>query len=52
MKEKKNYFKGTLALKNPVMIDGKEVKEVTYDSNEIDGILFATAEAKKRQPQA
>ena len=48
MKEKKNYFKGTLALKNPVMIDGKEVKEVTYDSNEIDGILFATAEAKKK----
>ena len=47
-KDKKNYFKGTLPLKNPVMIDGKEVKEVTYDSNEIDGILFATAEAKKK----
>ena len=48
MKEKKNYFKGKLSLKNPVMIDGKEVKEMTYDSNEIDGILFATAEAKKK----
>ena len=48
MKEKKNYFKGTLALKNPVMIDGREVKEVTYDSNEIDGILFATAESKRK----
>lgn len=48
MKEKKNYFKGELSLKNPVMIDGKEVKEMTYDSNEIDGILFATAEAKKK----
>ena len=48
MKEKKNYSKGTLSLKNPVMIDGKEVKEMTYDSNEIDGILFATAEAKKK----
>lgn len=47
-KDKRNYFKGTLPLKNPVMIDGKEVKEVTYDSNEIDGILFATAEAKKK----
>ena len=47
-KDKRNYFKGTLALKNPVMIDGEEVKEVTYDSNEIDGILFATAEAKKK----
>lgn len=48
MKQKKNYFNGTLALRNPVMIDGKEVKEMTYDSNEIDGILFATAEAKKK----
>lgn len=48
MKEKKNYFKGKLSLKNPVMIDGKEIKEMTYDSNEIDGILFATAEAKKK----
>lgn len=48
MKEKKNKFEGTLALKNPIMIDGKEVKEVTYNSNEIDGILFATAEAKKK----
>lgn len=48
MKEKKNYFKGKLSLKNPVMIDGNEVKEMTYDSNEIDGILFATAEAKKK----
>lgn len=48
MKEKKNYFKGKLTLKNPVMIDGEEVEEVTYDSNEINGILFATAEAKKK----
>ena len=47
-KDKKNYFKGTLPLKNPVMIEGKEFKEVTYDSSEIDGILFATAEAKKK----
>ena len=38
----------TLELKNPIMIDGKEVTAVTYDSNEIDGILFATAEAKKK----
>lgn len=39
---------GTLVLKNPIKIDGKEVTEVTYNSNEIDGILFATAEAKKK----
>ena len=46
--EKKNPFKSKLALKNPIKIDGKEVKEVTYDSNEIDGILFATAESKRK----
>lgn len=38
----------TLELKNPIMIDGKEVTAVTYDSNEIDGVLFATAEARKK----
>ena len=38
----------TLKLKNPIMIDGKEVTEVTHDSNEIDGILFATAESKRK----
>ena len=38
----------TLVLKNPIKIDGKEVAEVTYDANEIDGLLFATAEAKRK----
>ncbi|MBO5968602.1 MAG: hypothetical protein J6S14_08910 [Clostridia bacterium] len=38
----------TLKLKNPIKIDGKPVTEVTYDANEIDGILFATAEAKRK----
>ena len=37
-----------LTLKNPIKIDGKEVTEVTYDTNEIDGVLFATAEAKRK----
>lgn len=37
-----------LVLKNPVKINGVEVTEVTYDANEIDGILFATAEAKRK----
>ena len=46
--KKENLTNGTLLLKNPIKIDGKEVTEVTYDSNEIDGILFATAEAKKK----
>lgn len=38
----------TLKLKNPIKIDGKNISEVTYDANEIDGILFATAEAKRK----
>lgn len=46
--KKENLTNGTLLLKNPIKIDGKEVTEVTYDSNEIDGILFATAEAKRK----
>lgn len=38
----------TLKLKNPIMINGKEISEMTYDVNEIDGVLFATAEAKRK----
>ena len=38
----------TLKLKNPIKIDGNVVTEVTYNADEIDGILFATAEAKKK----
>ena len=38
----------TLKLKNPIMINGQTVTEVTHDSNEIDGILFATAESKRK----
>lgn len=37
-----------LKLRNPIKIDGKDVAVLTYDANEIDGILFATAEAKKK----
>ena len=38
----------TLTLKNPIKIDGKDVKELTYDINEIDALLFAEADAKKK----
>lgn len=38
----------TLKLTNPIMINGVKVTEVTHDSNEIDGILFATAESKRK----
>lgn len=41
-------MKNTLKLKNPIKINGVDVTEVTYDANEIDGILFATAEAKRK----
>lgn len=38
----------TLKLRNPIMINGEKVAEVAYDTNEIDGILFATAESKRK----
>lgn len=41
-------MKEILKLKNPITINGNQVAEVTYDSNEIDGILFATAESKRK----
>lgn len=37
-----------LKLKNPIKINGELVDAVTYDANEIDGVLFATAEAKRK----
>jgi len=39
----------TLELKNPIKIDGELVDKVTYDTNEIDGILFAIAESKRKE---
>ncbi len=38
----------TLKLTNPIMINGEKIAELTYDTNEIDGVLFATAETKKK----
>lgn len=38
----------TLKLKNPIKIDGKEVTEVTYDANEITGLLFSEAESARK----
>ena len=40
-------MQGTVKLINPIKIDGKNVKELTYDTNEITPELFAEAEAKK-----
>lgn len=44
----RNLTRDTLELRNPIKIDGKEVTEVTYDANEINGLLFAEAEAKRK----
>lgn len=33
----------TLTLRNPIMIDGKEVTELTYDTNEITVDMFKSA---------
>lgn len=41
-------MKEILKLKNPIMIDGERVSELTYDADEITGLLFAEAEAKHR----
>lgn len=39
---------GTIELQNPIKIDGKDVKKLTFDTNEITPELFAEAEAKKQ----
>jgi len=40
-------LKGTIALRNPITINGKMVKELTYDANEITPAMFAEADARK-----
>ena len=37
----------TLKLKNPIKINGKEVRELTYDANEITADAFVEAEMRK-----
>lgn len=37
-----------LVLENPIKINGEDIKELTHDANEINGMLFATAESKKK----
>ncbi|MBD5469210.1 MAG: hypothetical protein HDR21_13855 [Lachnospiraceae bacterium] len=38
---------GTIELINPIKIDGKNIKKLKYDTNEITPELFAEAEGKK-----
>ena len=42
-------MKGTLTLKNPILINNKTISEMTYDSNEITGALFSEAEAMRKR---
>lgn len=37
----------TLVLDNPIMINGAQVTELTYDANEITALLFAEADARR-----
>ena len=40
-------MQGKLTLVNPIKIDGKNVKQIKYDTNEITPVLFAEAETRK-----
>lgn len=39
---------GTLDLKNPITVNNKKVKTLKFDTNEITGLLFTEAEAKRK----
>lgn len=41
-------MKGTLVLKNAILINGETIKEMSYDTEEITGELFTTMEGKHR----
>lgn len=41
-------MKKSIKLKNAITIDGKEVSELSYDTNAITGILFVEAEARRK----
>lgn len=40
-------LKGKITLDNPITINGKVVKTLTYDANEITSAMFAEADARK-----
>lgn len=41
-------MKGIMELKKPIMVNGAEVKELSYDTDEITAALFCEAEARSR----
>jgi hypothetical protein len=40
-------MKGKITLSNPITINGKKVKTLNYDANEITSAMFAEADARK-----
>ena len=41
-------MKGTFKLTNPITVNGKELTELLYNTEEITGVLFCEADAKRR----
>lgn len=41
-------MQNTLVLDNPIMINGAQVTELTYDANEITALHFAEADARRQ----
>lgn len=41
-------MKGIIKLKNPIKVNGEEVKEVSFDTEEITAALYAEADVRKR----
>ena len=41
-------MKGTFKLTNPITVNGKELAELLYNTEEITGVLFCEADAKRR----
>lgn len=41
-------MKNTLKLANPIMVNNQQVAELTYDTNEITGALFAEADIRRK----
>lgn len=41
-------MKKTLKLANPIMVNNQQITELTYDTNEITGALFAEADIRRK----
>ena len=41
-------MKGTIKLKNPITVNGKQVAELSYNTAEITGAMFCEADSRRR----